>query len=137
MSADFEALFDLSDDALAEAIGLFIANRFRYHPGARRWFIWAGERWREDSTLEHMSAVRDFLRNTGAELRAWADRQEDRRARNRAYHALRGLLSAQKIKSVVSLLRSDRTIVAGPEFDVFDDGCGKRTLKRNLARAAI
>lgn len=80
------------------------------HP-LQRWFVWDGRRWREDLTGEVQARAKDTVRRMYAEA---ACEEDDSRRKALARHALKSE-SAQKIRAMVELLKTEPGIPVLPE----------------------
>lgn len=118
---------DLSQDQLAlelSAAGFKKDTRFVSQWG--KWLLWDGQRWVKDDKLQHMTAVRDFVRAKAGQLIEWgkkkaaeADNEKDAKqvlkfTRDNA----KAMRQAGSVQAVESLARSNADLIAS--VDQFD-----------------
>lgn len=110
---------DLSHDRLALDLGFrsWDANG-RHVAGWGLWLFWTGSHWRRDTTLDHLTRGRDYLRTRALELIQWADRKaaviETRdgagkgdRLRDWAKETAKGLRSNATLAAVSGMARAN------------------------------
>lgn len=118
---------DLSHDQLAlelSAAGFRKDTRFVAIWG--KWLLWDSQRWVKDEKLQHMTAVRDFLRTKAKQLIEWGNKKagaaqnenEAKRYLKFARDNAKAMKQAGSVQSVESLARSNADLIASAEqFD--------------------
>lgn len=91
---------DFTHDGLALDLGDWWQGKVKHVAAWGQWLFWKGSIWREDETLEHMTAARQFLRSLAETL------GEDSKATKKK------LRSAHTVARVLSLARSNEAQVA-------------------------
>lgn len=120
---------DLSHDQLAlelSAAGFRKDTRFVAIWG--KWLLWDGQRWVKDEKLQHMTAVRDFLRTKAKQLNEWGNKKagaaqsqkEADRYLKFARDNAKAMKQAGSVQAVESLARSNADLIASAEQ--FDGG---------------
>ena len=118
---------DLSHDQLAlelSAAGFKKDTRFVAIWG--KWLLWNNTRWVKDDRLQHMTAVRDFLRAKAKQLIEWGnkkaaaaqnEKEAERYLKFSREHA-KAMRQAGSVQAVESLARSNADLIASAEqFD--------------------
>lgn len=83
-------------------------NDVRYSPEMRRWFVWNGSWWQEDS----LDLVHDLARQTIDGLRLWAAEATDDEFQRRAKHYANSARSA-RLEGMLAIAGCHRQIVVG------------------------
>ncbi|MBP9033771.1 MAG: hypothetical protein KBG29_07735, partial [Pseudomonadales bacterium] len=133
-SFDGDLGFALTHDGLAlELARSGWDTTARYVPQWGKWVLWNGSRWQVDERLEHMTQIREFLRDVAADLGRWADLKDATlgdpkaadRARSWAARQAAAIRQAPFRNCVETTARSNRGLVATPdEFDANPDMLG-------------